>query len=65
MIPDSEPASDWNEIDFDDSGWSEGIGGFGYGDGDDGTVVENGTRSVYVRRVFSIENIDKLSMGVS
>ncbi|MDP7436674.1 MAG: hypothetical protein QGH91_02550, partial [Candidatus Marinimicrobia bacterium] len=34
QIPESELPSDWNTIGFDDSGWSTGPGGFGYGDED-------------------------------
>lgn len=32
----------WYEVDFDDSGWSSGAGQFGYGDGDENVVLDNG-----------------------
>ena len=36
FVPDQEVPSNWNEIGFDNSNWSTGPGGFGYGDDDDG-----------------------------
>ena len=39
VVPAGALASDWRQPDFDDSGWSLAAGGFGYGDGDDGTVL--------------------------
>ena len=60
IIPSSEPSSDWNTLNFDDSDWLVGSGGFGYGDNDDGTTVDNGTISVFMRRSFSITDQIKL-----
>ena len=59
QIPESELPSDWNTIGFDDSGWSTGPGGFGYGDEDDGTEIESAV-SVYIRRNFTVSNMDDL-----
>ena len=53
LIPESELLSDWNTIGFDDSDWSTGPGGFGYGDEDDGTEIESAL-SVYLRRIFAV-----------
>ena len=53
LIPESELLSDWNTIGFDDSDWSTGPGGFGYGDADDGTEIESAL-SVYLRRIFAV-----------
>lgn len=47
--------TDWRETDFDDSQWEEGIGGIGFGDGDDGTVVPI-TQSVMMRKTFIIQD---------
>ncbi len=55
LVPESELPSDWNTLDYDDSGWLTGSGGFGYGDGDDGTEI-NQTISVYFRRKFVVDN---------
>ncbi len=67
MIPDSELPADWNGILFDDSAWQSGASGFGYSDGDDVTVLPNGTQSVYVRRTFQVSDIglvDQLILDV-
>ena len=52
-----EPPSDWNSIGFDDSGWAMGPSGFGYGDSDDATVLndmQSGYISVYLRKEFTV-----------
>ena len=53
LLPESELPPDWNTIGFDDSGWSTGPGGFGYGDEDDGTEIDPAL-SVYLRRIFAV-----------
>jgi len=58
-IPSSEVSKNWNLIEFNDSNWSIGIGGFGYSDDDDGTIIDN-TLSVYLRKIFSIDNLDNI-----
>ena len=58
LIPTFNPSNSWTNLGFNDSGWSEGISGFGYADGDDATIVPNGTRSVYVRKTFTISDLD-------
>ncbi len=58
----SEPPANWQNLGFGDSAWLEGMGGIGYGDGDDGTIIEP-VESVYMRHTFVIfdkENIDAL-----
>ena len=64
IIPSTQPSSDWNTINFDDSDWLNGPGGFGYGDNDDGTTVDNGTISVFMRRSFSITELPKLNKAI-
>ena len=54
-----EPPYNWREIDFDHSSWESGPSGFGYGDGDDATIVPS-TISVFVRNLFDIESIDDI-----
>ena len=53
-VPSSQPNALWNRLDFDDSNWSQGISGFGYGDDDDATLVPENTISVYLRKTFEI-----------
>ncbi|MBL7942114.1 MAG: CotH kinase family protein, partial [Flavobacteriales bacterium] len=55
----SNQGTDWTAIDFDDAGWSTGTADFGYGDGDETTVVSYGPNSnnkyitTYFRKEFS------------
>ncbi len=63
LIPIEEPSGDWNLLNFNDSDWQIGIGGFGYGDGDDGTEIET-TLSVYLRKSFYLEDMEKLTAAI-
>ncbi len=49
----TEPPSGWNSANFDDSAWSKGNGGFGYGDADDETIISP-VNSVYLRINFQV-----------
>ena len=62
-IPNAEPSSNWNTIDFDDSAWSSSQGGFGYGDDDDGTIIDPSI-SVFLRKKFMISDLSKLSCAI-
>ena len=62
-LPSIEISQDWNLIEFNDSHWNEGIGGFGYSDDDDETIINN-TLSVYLRKKFKIENVEDISTGI-
>ena len=53
LVPTSQPNSNWNQVQFNSSSWSTGASGFGYGDGDDATILSN-TMSVYIRATFTI-----------
>ena len=61
LIPTSEPNSNWNSLSFDDSSWSSGLSGFGFADGDDATIIPNGTKSIYLRKTFTINNLASIS----
>ena len=51
----------WNELEFDDSKWEDGITSVGYGDGDDNTEVPSGqVGSLYTRYQFDVPNASKL-----
>lgn len=54
LIPVSELPVEWTNPGFDDSMWSSGPGGIGYGDGDDSTLVPDGTLSVFMRKSFTL-----------
>lgn len=60
LIPQSAVSNEWVNKNFDDSGWSDGTFGLGYGDGDDATVVDNGTLSVFSRTTFTIDDISSV-----
>ena len=59
----SPPPFNWNKPDFNDSNWPKGPGGFGYGDGDDNTIIPT-TLSVYIRIEFEITDLTKINMAV-
>ena len=45
----------WKELNFDDSAWQEGSTGFGYGDGDDATLVQSGHPfNIFKKRIFCL-----------
>jgi hypothetical protein len=54
----AEPPAGWREREFDDTAWAKGAAGFGYGDADDVTVLEDMKGqyvSLYVRREFDVQ----------
>jgi len=56
----STPADAWRAIDFGDSGWELGESGFGYGDGDDTTVLtdmQGHYLTVYIRKEFTLATV--------
>ena len=56
----SNPPNAWKAIDFDDSHWQTGTGGFGYGDSDDATILndmQGNYTSVYIRKEFSASSL--------
>ncbi len=59
-----EPPSDWNAFGFDDSGWASGPSGFGFGDGDDATLIPETSISVHVRREFSVADAGAVTSAV-
>jgi hypothetical protein len=52
----------WTSKDFDDASWPAGPSGFGFGDGDDNTILDDMTNAVggyvtvFTRRAFVVEN---------
>lgn len=61
--PSSAMPTNWNDMTYNDSGWSSGAGGIGYGDGDDATVIP-GTLSVYLRKTFTVADTSILLQGI-
>ena len=62
-IGNSEPPIDWMQTNFNDMQWAIGIGGFGYGDGDDNTQITN-TTSVYIRRTFQLVDTAAIKVAI-
>ncbi|MBJ33185.1 MAG: secretion system protein Por [Flavobacteriaceae bacterium] len=61
-LPDG-PNNNWTKSNFDDSSWSVGNTGIGYGDEDDETIISN-TISLYMRKTFEIEDVSLVSRAV-
>ncbi len=59
----SEPPVHWKSLDFDDNNWLEDPSGFGFGDGDDATIIPQ-TNSLYIRKNFRIESLDNIVFGM-
>ncbi|NQV41863.1 MAG: CotH kinase family protein [Candidatus Marinimicrobia bacterium] len=59
----AEPPGDWMSPDFDDSAWLQGVGGIGFGDNDDGTIIA-GVSAVYIRVTFTISTIDEIATSL-
>ena len=60
FVPSSEIGNSWKSTGFDASSWNTGPSGFGYGDNDDSTVLNN-ILSVYIRKEFVINNLQDIS----
>lgn len=57
----SEPPSMWRTLAFDDSSWNEGPSGFGYGDGDDATIIPP-TISLHLRKRFTVDDPAEITL---
>ncbi|MBT7981802.1 MAG: Ig-like domain-containing protein, partial [Akkermansiaceae bacterium] len=66
----SNQGSSWTGVDFDDSAWSVGAGEFGYGEGDENTVISYGSNSnnrhvtTYFRKQFYLRDPDSVNSMV-
>ena len=56
LVPTASLGSTWIQNGYNDSNWSTGTGGFGYGDGDDGTTLQN-ANSVFMRQEFAVDDV--------
>ena len=63
-IPDESISTTWFTKEFDDTNWNNGDSGFGYGDGDDTTALPEGTISVYLRKSFTVDDVQNVASGV-
>ena len=61
IVPTAATSTSWNQPSFDASAWQTNMGGFGFGDNDDVTIIPNGSVSVYMRKSFNITDINALT----
>lgn len=61
LVPSVEPSSNWKSIDFQDASWALGASGFGYADEDDATQLPPGTKSIFTRIDFDIQDLEDLT----
>ncbi len=54
----------WINPDYDDAAWGNSKVSVGYGDDDDSTIITSGTRSVYLRYTFQIEDTLKIASAI-
>ena len=67
VIPSQPIPLNWIDVDYNDAGWLTGQTGFGYSDNDDATLIPQGTPSVFMRKKFTIadvDNIDELILDI-
>ena len=63
LLPTSQPLPYWMFTNFAATGWSEGVSGFGYGDGDDATVIQP-SNSIYMRHVFQVDDANSFPASI-
>ncbi|MDH5610051.1 MAG: CotH kinase family protein, partial [Cyclobacteriaceae bacterium] len=53
----------WKSVSYDDSAWLSGMGGIGYGDGDDKTVIDP-VLSLFYRRAFDVPDASAINQAL-
>lgn len=60
------PDLEWTGIDFDDSNWKSGLGGFGYGDTEQVNTLLDDMQgqysSVFIRQKFTVNSLESLGL---
>lgn len=64
LVPTAATSTNWKNFGFNDAAWAQGTPGFGYGDGDDATLLPNPTTAVYARSVFTISDTSRLAAAI-
>lgn len=62
LLPTTELDDSWKSTGFNDTIWSVGKSGFGYGDDDDSTIIES-TISLFIRKSISITNLNEIDQA--
>jgi hypothetical protein len=60
IIPPQPVNLDWIDLDYNDTNWLEGNTGFGYSDNDDDTIIPAGTAAVFMRKKFTVSELQKI-----
>ena len=60
QVPTAASSPEWITPTFTVNSWLQGMGGFGFGDGDDNTIIPSSSVSVYTRIEFNIANINQI-----
>ncbi len=60
----SQPDTNWRNLSFNDGSWSSGPAGIGFGDSDDRTTISTSSRSVMMRKTFTISDSTKILKAV-
>ena len=60
ILPTASTDTGWRAVGYDDSSWSEGDTGLGFSDGDDNTLLPSGTRSVFMRHTFIVNDPEEI-----
>ena len=60
QVPTAASSPEWISPSFTVNSWFQGIGGFGFGDGDDNTIIPTSSVSVYTRIEFNIANLNQI-----
>ena len=61
IVPTYEPSSTWKSYSYSETGWLDGNSGIGFGDNDDNTVISSGILSVFMRKKFSVSNLENVN----
>lgn len=59
LADNTDPGAAWHTAIYDDTNWSNGPSGIGYGDGDDLTVIGK-TAALFMRKKFTIADLSKI-----
>jgi hypothetical protein len=51
----------WIQVNYNDSGWEDGVSGVGFADGDDNTALGSGLMSIWIRYYFEAPNAASIS----
>lgn len=61
----SDLGADWINLDYDDNDWDVGSGEFGFGDGGENTLLDNGSVTYFFRKLVEVEDVNSISTVVA